>query len=218
MSEAKMYKNGDRVPVGMEDEAYSQMTEKQDLVDNAIFTMLNTLANSVGKKLEWDMALIATIRETVLEELANARVFVPYPGLVDFDEDNPDAGHIYCEYEFNPEDYDDDDCVITDGNNDDSHIILDNLDSLYDTIDDLSMVMHDVSYIGGITENLCEEGAITLLTAPDVAVNAVFDEAMQFGDVAGNSTFKNRFINRQDDFKNVFKDHILKTVARYYKK
>lgn len=209
MCEVKMYKNGDHVPAGMENEAYNQMTDKQDFVDNAIFTLMTTLAEKVGKKAEWNMSSIAEIRETVLDELAEAGIFVPYPGLEEIDDDDPNAGSIWREYECDPEDYEDDE-----EDDDDGNVSVEELQSI---IDNLSHLTFNINAVTTITKALCKSGLIQAFAPADYAADKVFAFLVE-SDLEELQNLKAAFITRPNDFKYVFKNHIAITVKQYYSK
>ena len=63
-------------------ELTKQQIERQDFVDNMIFRMINELTPS-GKEIEWDIELIANIRDVIQSELVKKgvcsdQVFYPY--------------------------------------------------------------------------------------------------------------------------------------------
>ena len=209
MSEVKMYKNGDHVPAGMEDEAYNQMTEKQDFVDNAIFTLMTTLAEKVGKKAEWNMCSIAEIRETVLDELAEAGIFVPYPGLEEIDNDDPNAGSIWREYECDPEDYEDDE-----DDDDDTDVSVEELQSI---VDDLRHLTSNITAVTILTKAMCKSGLIQAFAPAEYAADKVFAFLVDT-DLEELQNLKATFITRPSDFKYVFKNQIANTVKQYYSK
>lgn len=205
MSEVKKYKNGDHVPAGMEDEAYDQMTEKQDFVDNAIFTLMTTLAESVGKKVEWNIASIAEIRETVLDGLAEAGIFVPYPGLEEIDDDNPEAGSIWREYECDPEDYEDDD-------EEDEDVSAEGLQGV---LDDLQKLAYNINAVTSMVKAMCTTGLLKPEMDPDQAATRVHNFLCE-AELEELQSLKSAFANSPDMFKKIFKEHIALQISKCY--
>ena len=54
----------------MEEELTNEQTKRQDLVDNAIYTMLNEV-NPSNKEIDWNIEIISHIRELVQSYFVN---------------------------------------------------------------------------------------------------------------------------------------------------
>jgi len=55
---------------GMPDELTDEQLERQDFVDNAIFSLIQQL-NPTSKVIDWDIEMIGNVRDAIVKELKN---------------------------------------------------------------------------------------------------------------------------------------------------
>jgi len=66
------------VDIDNDPEAVKQL----DVIDNASFKLAETLVETTGAKLEWDMSIIGEINDIVINILSRHGFHVWYPGMI----------------------------------------------------------------------------------------------------------------------------------------
>jgi len=67
-------------------ELTSEMLERNDIIDNAVYDLILTLAEKSRDELDWSMEIIGEVTDAVKEVLSRFKLRVRHPGIVTYED------------------------------------------------------------------------------------------------------------------------------------